>query len=139
MYRIEDHHSAIKVVQRMLGLNEIGIYDEKTRKSVAEYQLENGLNSNGVVDYYTFESLKKKYARENSREIDNAFSFLAKGLPYQNGDMNTNLSIINSLLGGIMTDYKLEGILPRGNFYGYDTSSAVLAIRKLFLLEERTK
>ena len=38
MYNIDDKVSAIKEIQRLLSLNQTGIYDADTEKSVSEIQ-----------------------------------------------------------------------------------------------------
>ena len=60
MYRINDTISAIKEIQRLLGINQTGNYDKATRKAVGNIQQRYSLPVTEVSDYLTFNALVKE-------------------------------------------------------------------------------
>ena len=77
MYRIDDRSSAIKEIQeylRIVGNKNIlvvptGIYDENTRLSVLDFQINNEIAADGIVNIITFIKLYDAYsfALENKK------------------------------------------------------------------------
>lgn len=129
MYYISEKHNAIKTVQRFLGQNQSGIYNENTRASVLNHQSDNGIEASGIVDYETFNSLKGDYL--SVKESCIVFS----SYPYKKGDYGSEITIINALISEVIEEYTFEGITPRGDYYGDDTAEAVVRLREIFLLE----
>lgn len=132
MYRIENRSAAIQNIQKLLSQNETGIFDEKTRNSVAEHQRTFGLEVTGTVDYNTFKSLIRTYENRTLEDTKNIPLLIEPKFPYKIGDHDSNVSIINSILREIFYDYRLESKLPYGNYYSQDTALAVRELRNIF-------
>lgn len=129
MYQIDDRVSAIKEVQRLLGLNQTGIYDTPTQKRVRVIQENYSLKQNDFVDYETFEVLRQEYRKGLKKHSNYLF---APRYPYKIGDMDTNVSLIHSALSPVLKDYRYEGLIPSGSFLGESTIEAVNYLRNIF-------
>ena len=129
MYQIDDKVAAIKEVQRLLGLNQTGIYDSPTRKRVRLVQEAYSLKQNDFVDYETFAALRREYRK--SLKKHNHYLY-APQYPYKIGDMDTNISLIHSALSSVLKDYQYEGIIPSGSFLSECTVAAVNYLRYIF-------
>ena len=68
MYRIEEKIEAIKEVQRLLNLNQTGLFDKKTRDAVLNVQSKYKLAETGIVDYLTFTSIVEEYSNEKNNQ-----------------------------------------------------------------------
>ncbi len=135
MYSIYDKRSAIKVVQRLLSLNESGVYDEKTMGAVKNFQSINELEQTGVVDYITFTRLRAaKVAAEQESKARARIS--GPTFPYKAGDRSADMGVINSDLREALLMYTHEDILPRGDYYTSYTASAAKRLREVYMLEE---
>ena len=129
MYQIDERVSAIKEVQRLLGLNQTGIYDAATRKRVKAVQEAYSLKKNDFVDYETFVAICQEYRK--GLKIHNSYLYAPK-YPYKAGDMDTNVSLIHSALSPVLEDYRYEGLIPNGTFLGKNTIAAVNYLRNIF-------
>ena len=133
MYYITEKHNAIKTVQRFLGQNQSGVYGENTKNAVAKHQSKNGIESTGIVDYKTFNSLKSDYlAIEDS-------CFVFSSFPYKRNDYGSEVEILNALIAEVIKEYTFEGVIPSGNYYGNNTAEAVIRLREIFMLEASDK
>ena len=143
MYRINDKSAAIRTVQNYLSivggfeafLASTGVYDDNTRRAVYDFQAENGLVANGVVNR---ETLEKLYDAVSSAEIIKKtrenYSFIS--FPVLPGQINDQLLIINGMLLRLLNHYRLPHSLRMSRFYSSATSEAVKMIRRIYLLEE---
>ncbi len=129
MYQIDDRVAAIKEVQRLLGLNQTGIYDVTTRKMVRTIQEAYSLNKSGVVDYETFSAISREYRKR--LRTQNRYLYSAK-YPYRIGNIHTNVSLIHSALSPVLVDYGYEGDIPSGSFLGENTIKSSNYLRKIF-------
>ena len=131
MYRIEDRISAIKEVQRLLRLNQTGIYDSATRNAVLKAQNDNSIEETGTVDYDTFEAIVREYRMKRAASATPGYLFTAK-YPYVLNDMDENVEIINNALITVLKNYVYEGIIPSGRFLGKSTVDGSNFMRKIF-------
>lgn len=131
MYRIDDRTSALKEVQRLLNLNQTGIYDENTKKEVQEIQLTYGLENTDTVTYETFNAILEEYNKRNMRNLESDFLF-NPAFPFKIGDMGENIGFINAAIGLVLNDFVYEDIIPKGNYLSTNTISAANFLRKIF-------
>jgi hypothetical protein len=136
MYRIEDEISAIKEVQRLLGLKMSGIYDSATRNAVLDIQKRRGLPPSGVTDYRTFIMIVDEYRRKRNSVWDGNFLSSAS-FPFPEGSQGDNAGRINEALATVLKSYAYEGVIPRGKYIGQDTLSGVLFLNRIFGIGER--
>ena len=135
MYLINDKISAVRQIQRYLGINESGIYDNQTRNAVTDYQSKNGINPTGSVDYATFISLRGFHINEQiKKEARQLFPFEAD-FPYKRGDFGEDVGVINNMLSKAIEKYYLSINKPRGDYYSVRTEKAVVELRKIFLID----
>ena len=131
MYRIDDRISAIKELQRLLDLNQTGLFDKKTRDTVLKVQEKYNLKQTGIADYFTFTLIADEFREKKNNEWNSDYLFKPK-FPYAKGDMGDNVGRINEALKIVLEDYVYEGIIPRGKYFGEDTLSAAKFLRKIF-------
>lgn len=137
MYHITDKKSAVKEVQRLLFLNQTGIYDENTRETVKKIQEKCGLEVSGIVDFMTFEAIKEDFYRHNTKNTVQTLGALELNeFPYEFGAHSHDVSILNAMLSNKIDKYSLPLWKPRGAFYSKTTAKAVEAMREIFLLEK---
>lgn len=140
MYRINDRTSAIKNIQsylRAIFVGEInivpsGVYDDKTRLAVLEFQRNNGLEPNGVVDLFTFELLYSSYREKLiedrvGKRID---------LPFYPGDYSDEMREINKMLSSLLDYYRIDHRVTENGYYSKETSEAVKNMRKIYLMKD---
>ena len=135
MYRIEDTESAIKDVQRLLSVNQSGIFDDKTRKKVVEIQEKYEIDKSGVVDYETFKKISLEHRIKQSGMRTNDYLF-NPNFPFIESNFSDNVEKINGILSLVLSDYAYEGILPKGKYYGKSTVDGVGYMRKIFGMED---
>ena len=131
MYHVEDTISAIKELQRLLYLNQTGFFDQETKEAVIDIQNSYGLKNTGVADYETFSAILKEFHRKQNAYYDSDFLF-APQFPYQVGDFDENIKLINDALIPILKDYVYEGPIPRGKYFGNDTLNAIHFLQEIF-------
>lgn len=144
MYRINDRSSAIERVQEYLSMvgNKsffvvpTGVYDENTRLSVIEFQRENGINTDGIVDLITFNMLFDSYSYilQNKKTKEMVDSFIS--FPLSPGLFADEMIHINRMLIKLLDFYGHPHSLSESNYYSKSTSDAVISIRKIFFLGE---
>lgn len=135
MYNIEDKASAIKAIQRMLNINESGVYDQRTIDAVTKIQVFYNINSLGIVDYPTFEAIKEEYHKKQ-RERMAEVRLGVDGFPYSEGDKGESIELINYNIRDAISSYTYEGLSPRGAFYSQTTATAVRRMREIYMLED---
>ena len=134
MYRIDDTVSALKEVQRLLNVNQTGIYDTSTKKAVEQIQLNYGLKRADVVNYKTFNAILAEYNKREMRELNSNYLFKPV-FPYTIGDMDDNVGLINDALRLVLSDYVYEDAAPRGNYLNERTITASNFLRKIFKMD----
>ena len=134
MYRIDDTVSALKEVQRLLNVNQTGIYDTSTKKAVEQIQLNYGLKRADVVNYKTFNAILAEYNKREMRELNSNYLFKPV-FPYTIGDMDDNVGLINDALRLVLSDYVYEDAAPRGNYLNKNTITASNFLRKIFKMD----
>ena len=132
MYSIDDKSAAIKSIQKLLRVNPTGVFDKNTINAVAETQKRNGLEVSGRVDYITFLAILAEYKLFLSSNLPNEISLLNSNRQYKFGDYGVEVERINSLLGAIISEYRVEHRIPRGPYFNHDTVAAIKAVRKIF-------
>ena len=134
MYRIDDTVSALKEVQRLLNVNQTGIYDTSTKKAVEQIQLNYGLKRADVVNYKTFNAILAEYNKREMSELNSNYLFKPV-FPYTIGDMDDNVGLINDALRLVLSDYVYEDAAPRGNYLNKNTITASNFLRKIFKMD----
>ena len=138
MYEINDKRGAIIAVQRLLGVNESGIYDKETLNATRKFQQSSGIEETGIVDYETFKLLIDQGVQ--SKQADTARGRLSEPrFPYQPGERDSNMSIINADLREAIKRYTHEDLLPRGVYYTSYTASAAKRLREIYMLSDGYK
>lgn len=137
-YSITDEKGAIKDLQRMLGIiyekegiNQNGIYDDKTKNAVISFQKDLGLKVTGRTDWETFNLLSKKFnsamlskkTRESNKEIQFPISHGAFGLTVLN---------VNHMLKKILDYYGIAHNVRSTFTYNFGTVDGVYALRKIY-------
>ena len=134
MYYISDTRAAVRNAQRLLGINQSGIYDEATRLAVLDFQENEGLITSGRIDYQTFVTLVK--ARDKDNEVKRYSQ--PRGLldfPYKRGDFGEEIEELNQTMYGLLSEYGVNDQAPRGRIYAESTEGAVAILRGIFGLE----
>ena len=136
MYEIKDKKAAVRRVQRMLGITENGIYDERTKEAVIMHQREQNIKDDGVVDYDTFRSLVNKYRMYKiSSDVSKKVPFKNE-FPYLPGYTGEAAGILNSMIRTAMDRLSINTPKPRGPYYSNATAKATEELRKIFMLSE---
>ena len=138
MYNINDKPAAIKEVQRLLLLNETGIYDNKTEEAVIEKQREAELEITGIVDLATFEAIVKDFKDTALKNRVKEEAPLEGEFPYDIGEFGQDTVILNAMLAGAIDKHALPLWRPKGGYYSKVTAAAVTRLREIFLLESGT-
>ena len=134
MYRIEDTTAAIKALQRLLGLNQTGNYDEATKSSVKDVQRRSYLPMSGVADYATFTAILKEYRTQMDEIFTGNYLFRAR-FPITEGYQGENAGRINEALATVLGAYGYEDTPPRGKYIGRDTLAGVNFLQGVFGME----
>lgn len=136
MYDINDKPAAIRRIQRMLSLNESGIYDSRTREEVKAHQKKNLLNESGIVDYQTFMSILEVYRLKHlKKDVEEKIPF-ENNFPYSKGDIGDGPTILNTMLRRAIDTLSLDLQKPRGPYFSDTSTVAVKALRRIFLLKD---
>lgn len=130
MYYIRDKSSAIKAIQRMLGLAPSGIYDKRTRGAVTELQREYGLNADGTVDYKTFLQIVDYRNRSIVDRLGD--ESLLNRFPYVMGMYGEDVGLINLKLSRVLKEYRYDSVLPRGKIFNDASLRAQKRLREIF-------
>ena len=138
MYHIEDKVAAIKEIQRMLGVNQTGVYDNATKTEVRRIQSEFSIDQTQVVDYETFKAIQKKYYKRRT-SVPNSDYLISPTFPYKENDMDSNVELINKALAPILREYEYEGVIPHGSFLGESTLIAANFLREIFGIPKSDK
>ena len=131
MYRINDTISAIKEVQRLLGINQTGNYDKATRKAVGNVQRKYSLLVTEVSDYLTFNALVKEYKAKRESVWDSNYLF-SPSFPYIEGNMSDDVGRINDTLSTVLASYRYDGNMPKGKYFGKNTIEGMYFLQQIF-------
>ena len=142
MYLINSKSDYVKEIQRYISyaykfVPQTGVYDDKTKILVKEFQHENNLDETGIVDYQTFTSLFVKYIRKKRLKKSDDISFSPVKFPINIGESSNEIYQINLLLNRLLSYYRIDHSLPLSSFYSVKTADAVKYLRKIYLLEEK--
>ena len=127
MYSIFDKEAAVNQVLKYLGLVENGVYDERARVAVSEFQESVGLSPSGVVDYSTFTLLLNAYNKRLVKEEAKVGGL--NNFSYSFGDSGSDVAIINAYLSDVLAHYSSDLISPRSAYFTRDTEAAVNFLR----------
>lgn len=144
MYRINDRPAAIRRVQDYLIIASspdifvapTGVFDENTKLSVIEFQKKYGIAPTGVVDMVTFDLLFREYSLINMKNSLNQTVGSFIEFPLLPGEMSDEIIHINQSMARLLDYYGITHRLRAGSFYSAETSAAVKALRKIYLLED---
>ena len=140
MYRTNNSKEAVRELQRILyTLSENyydfphitidGIFDENTEKAVRIIQREYKLSETGIVNKDTLDSIYAEYIKFKNIKRNNDIAL--ELFPLKLGDNGTHVSVINAILRDLSSYYS-DITPPYGDFYSYDTESAVMAMESHF-------
>ena len=144
MYKIYDKKEAVRQVQIYLAetsntdayIAPTGVYDEATLKAVLNFQKANGLDSTGVVDKETFDSLYNEYSliteRNRIKKCLNAFLHF----PILPGDYCQGIEKINYVMSALLDYYGYSHSIRKNNYYSSETAEYVRILRNIYLLED---
>ena len=135
MYRINDTISAIKEIQRLLGINQTGNYDKATRKAVGNIQQRYSLPVTEVSDYLTFNALVKEYRASRESVWENNFLF-SPSFPYVEGNIGDDVGRINDALSKVLFSYGYEGEIPKGKYFGKNTIDGMYFLQQIFGMQK---
>jgi peptidoglycan hydrolase-like protein with peptidoglycan-binding domain len=144
MYRINDKKEAIRQIQIYLGvinqgINVVptGIYDDNTRRAVIDFQSQNKISADGVINLITFNMLYEMYSKKtkniNTRDI--LASFI--NFPLVKGVYSDEMIQINRILRRLLDYYGYKDGPSNSKFYSKSTADAVNILRKIYLLEDK--
>lgn len=144
MYRVYDKKALTEQIQRFLmgiernadSVAPTGIFDERTKKSVSNFQRKNQLEITGIVDEATLELLYNQYLSEklnkSIREKVSAFILF----PILPGSRSDGLIQIHRAMATLLDYYGLTHRIRESNFYNEETKNGIYLLRKIYLLEE---
>ena len=148
MYKIYDKSAAIRNVKEYLYIVSEriypqisrttidGIYDEDTKKAVAEFQKIKGIEPSGEVSYETFTLLYNDY----KSVMDDFYTFdyiiESGGFPLKSGSSSEDVRLLHILINELSKTYsKIENV-GTGSYYSHKTAKSVRLLRKLFAMED---
>ena len=144
MYRVYDKRALTEQIQRFLigvegnadAVAPTGMFDERTKKSVSNFQRKNQLEITGIVDEVTFELLYEQYLSEklnkSIREKTSAFIIF----PILPGSRSDGLIQIHRAMASLLDYYGQTHRIRESNYYNEETKKAINLLRKIYLLEE---
>ena len=137
MHKTYDEISAVKQLQHYLSvISEVyiaqsGVYDETTKKSVIDFQKNNSLNANGIVDFDTHEKIYSKYKEETIRKKAPSKTVF----PIKIGDFGDDIYVINEMMIRVMDSLNLFHSLRSSSIYNESSFNVFQELRKLFNME----
>ena len=122
-----DKKETVKLVQRYLSeilerrdIADSGIYDERTRDAVIQYQRGTGLEVSGIVDRITYEKMYADWLKKTKT---------AKFNRYAVGDYSPNVKIIKSLLRRLWRYYPDTEGFDDNSMFGEDLEEEIRRMR----------
>lgn len=135
-YMINDRTAAIRNIQRLLFMNESGVYDERTAETVREAQRRNGIGVSGLVDRETFYALLAEHDNEKMRKAYTS-ELDPREFPYDVGSYGVGVGEIVRLVRSALSVYDLPFNL-RGSIYSAALGEAVRALRGIYGFDDAT-
>lgn len=131
LYMSDDRTSAVKNIQRLLQINESGIYDTATARAVRAVQRNFGLDDSGIVDFATFSAIlemdkRNKLKRSYITGID------VSAFPYDVGDYGTDVREIIQLLYSALAPYSVSSGALRGAIYTVGVGNSAKKLREIY-------
>ena len=144
MTRVYDKKSITEQIQRYLSYIDTGIappaptgvYDEKTKNAVMNFQRKNNIEATGSVDELTMLLLYNRYLEEkiNEKARKSAFPFI--NFPITAGARSDGLIQIHRMIAFLLDYYGHTHRIRESNFYNEETEKAVDILRKIYFLDE---
>lgn len=139
MYRINDRSAAIKQVQKHLRALEgnenlviNGVFDERTRSAIKDFQRKSLIKESGIIDNITFTALYQMYLiKEKERRITKIAGI---SFPVYEGYYGNEMHVINRNLRLLLDYYDADHHVREGVFFGRNTGDGVEALRRIFMM-----
>lgn len=138
MYLINDKRQAIKNVQIML--NEIigdeyiapnGVFDDRLREKIIDFQEKNGLIGSGVVDFLTHRAISSQYRIKIFERDVPPIDF-----PIKYGDSSSMMRNINGMICSLMDHYQRHHtVRVHSSYFNESTEAAVNELRGIYKLK----
>ena len=141
MYYLSDTESAIeelqtylKKIQKTYSINPSGVYDEKTKSAVKDFQSSNGINSTGITDFITFSSIYSQYSNIVEQEnIINEYEYF--DFPINIGETTAHMPHIVSLLEDLADYYRIDYAYLIPSAYTREASLIVGRLKEIYQLD----
>ena len=143
MTEVYDKSSIIKSIQKFLleiddkkykvALN--GIYDDRTRNAVEEFQSSSGMNQTGVVDEATFNLLYLEYLTAKlKKEVRQEANYI--NFPILPGVRSEGMIEIHRAIAILLNQYGHTHNIRESNYFNNETKRTVNILQNIFLLDE---
>ena len=144
MYRINDKESAIREVQKYLKvvsepnvfISPSGVFDERTKLAVIDFQEKRGIFGSGVVDLITFDHLFTEYTLLKRKDEIGKDTVGFIQFPILPGAMTNGVYHINQMLTRLLDYYGVTHRLRPSAFFSEETRLAVRSLREIYMLED---
>ncbi|MBQ8215587.1 MAG: peptidoglycan-binding protein [Clostridia bacterium] len=117
-----------------------GIYDDKTRQTVAIFQGLSGIAATGEVDYVTWLALRDDYRRAvaaKSRSMPiYPFEYALEGGTVGEGDTLSLVSILQAMIGDLSSVYALPQEQRTNGVYDEETVQNVRSLQEIWQLPQ---
>lgn len=138
MYAINDKSEAIRAIQRSLTLIDgeryytvpNGRYDEKTRAVVTKFQEDNGLPTDGAVDYGTNTAIADAAMKKSETYSLLDTSSTKIPFPISLGYFGDEMTDIHRAISEILDYYGIYHSVKCEKYYSQETARAVAEIRR---------
>ena len=144
MYRVYDKKALTEQIQRFLigvegnadSVAPTGVFDDRTAKSVGNFQRKNRLEITEIVDEATFELLYRQYLSEklNKKIREKTYPFIV--FPILPGSRSDGLIQIHRAMASLLDYYGHTHRIRESNFYNDETKKGINLLRKIYFLEE---
>lgn len=143
MTRVYDKKAIIRQIQTFLSsipgnscsIVPSGIYDEKTKSLIIDFQKKNGLEVTGMVDSITLEYLYKTYLNvlrdKNARDL--SYPFIQ--FPIRQNTRSDGLIEIHRAMAYLLDYYGFMHNIRESSYYNEETKKAVKILRNLYMLK----
>ncbi len=138
-YHIENETEIIQEIQQYLlsvtpneannGLTRHGAYDQTTEDAVRAFQVKEGLEETGVVDYITWNLL---YERHIAVQDSHPFYLNEEVFDIQLGDTGSHIIVLQTLLGELSEVYPTVLRPAITGQFGLTTADAVRAVQRSY-------
>ena len=147
MYRVYDTDAIIRFIQKYLivingdsdPLAPNGIYDDRTKAAVREFQKNNGLEITGVVNEPTISALFDEQSREQIKKRTRKQTHPFIQFPISPGEKSDGMIQIHQAMAKALNYYGHTHQLRQTSYFNEQTMIAVDLLRKIYLLENDAK